>query len=238
MTKGNTHGGTRRRWRVYVSATALATLLSVGLLSAPAVAAQGPLQLGSGGSGTTAAGSTTRIKVKPVYARHGGVTPNSACGNNCYLFPDSSYTITPPGGRSGAIESYGQTNYIPYWYPFPGDNIIKMDFYNTKSTSGWWGSTPYYCNSVSDEDVWGISYFAVSWGWGGGPNGSFTFGDGQAAYQSTVYGNYFDVNHSVQHIYLTVSGGSIYSVEYDVHGNYQFGSNFYETDAYSGASVP
>jgi len=168
----------------------------------------------------------------PTAAGGGGVTPNLVmCGNACYLFPDSQRTITPPGGSSGVLESNGQTNWIEWVPPLVG-GVTKVDYYNTNSYSAWYGSSPFNCTSVKNQDVWDVDYVAVSWSYGGTPSGSTNFGSGRIGYDNTV-SNTWKVSHSIQHVYLSVTGGTIYWVDYEVHGSYQFGSSFYTTDAYS-----
>ncbi|NGM12605.1 hypothetical protein O3597_23120 [Verrucosispora sp. WMMA2044] len=151
------------------------------------------------------------------------------------IYKSASRTITPPGGKSGLLKSYGKA--LVDVYTITGCCFTKADYYNTTSYSQWGGTSPYNATSIKHRDVWDIDYFALSWSFGGSPSGTVNHGSGRISYSNTVK-NTWRVNHSVQHVYLKVSSGRVSKVKYEVHGSYGFGSNFYTTDAYSSVALP
>jgi hypothetical protein len=177
----------------------------------------------------------TKSSLAPVKQPPGAEELALSCGNACYLFPDSSRTVTPPGGSSGTLRTRGSTNYVPYYVPILG-NLSKMDFYNTNSSSAWLGSSPFNCTSVKHQDVWDVDFIGVSWSYGGAPSGTIVLGTARIGYENTV-SNTWRVSHSVQHVFLSTTG-DIYWTGYEAHGSYQFGSQFFTVDAYSSVWLP
>lgn len=151
------------------------------------------------------------------------------------IYKSASRYITPPGGSYGQLKSYG-TAYVDV-YTVVGCCFTKADYYNTSSYSQWGGTSPWNASSIKHRDVWDIDYYALSWSFGGSPSGTINHGSGRISYSNKVY-NTWKVVHSVQHVYLKVSGGHITKVKYEVHGSFQFGSYFYTTDAYSSVALP
>lgn len=151
------------------------------------------------------------------------------------IYKSSTRYITPPGGSYGQLKSYGKA-YVDV-YTVVGCCFTKADYYNTSSYSQWGGMSPWNATSIKHRDVWDIDYYAVSWSFGGSPSGTINQGSGRISYANKVY-NTWKVTHSVQHVYLKVSGGRITRVKYEVHGSFQFGSSFYTTDAYSSVALP
>lgn len=174
----------------------------------------------------------------------GGVGDNSAahCYNNLLrcqfnIHKTANRTITPPGGASGGLTSTGTAFVDAYRGTALGTTITQADYYTTTSSSYWGGSTPFNCTSVKHQDVWDIDYTALSWSYGGSPTGTASFGSGRIGYENTV-SNTWKVTHSVQHVFLRVSGGWITQIRYEAHGSFQFGSAFFTTDANSRVALP
>ncbi len=163
--------------------------------------------------------------------RPGGVVP-LACGTSCYLFPSETKTITPPGGGTSNIRTRGETNWVPYRIPVT-NAVTKIDFYNTVSSSAWFGENPFNATSVTHQDVWDVDFAGLGFGWEGGPAGSASLGNGRVGFQNTV-SNTWQVAHNVSHIRLSVAG-SIWWLGYESHGSFQFGSLFFTADGYSSA---
>ncbi|MBU2668100.1 hypothetical protein KOI35_31780 [Actinoplanes bogorensis] len=161
----------------------------------------------------------------------GGVPP---CQFN--IHKEFSRTITPGGGSSGQLRSKG-TAFVDA-YTCPGCGFRQADYYNTTSTSGWYGSSPFNANSVKHSDVWDIDYTAIGWEFSGTPAGTLNLGSGRLSYENSQSDTWY-ITHNVAHVKIGIRGwpGSINRVKYEAHGGFQFGSTYYTTDAYSSVAL-
>jgi len=182
--------------------------------------------------------SDPKVRDKGSLARPNVGTSALACGNDCYFFPYRSRTITPPGGSAASIESKGQTNYIPYVVPVI-NNLTKVDFYRTVTSSKWFGSNPYYASLVEHQTLWDINYVGVTgYSWGGG-GGSVNAGLGGGRIEiTTSRANEWKMGHDIDHVYLSVAPlGDIFWTGIEVHGRFHFGGQLFTADANSGVVI-
>lgn len=212
-----------------------------GVMAVPAEAAPKPKSdiviVNEPGVVTVTIPDRTSTVKKPVPALNEDVTtmslpcvaqPFASCQFN--LYPVASRMITPPGGSSGELRSSGSVFVDVYLTATMF--FTSADFYSTTSYSNWGGFTPYNATSVKHADVWDIDYIGGSISFGGAPSATVNLGNGKLRYENLV-SNTYRVDHSVQHVWISAGAGNIHTVKYEVHGSFQFGSNFYTTDGYA-----
>jgi len=220
------------RTLVVIGATGLVTVM-LPAFSAQAASSQNDIVIVSD-KGMTVTIPNPNKKTKDSPQRSVRPLGGAVCGigNSSCSFSLSAYEekyITPSGGSQSRILSQGTTNVVMYIVPLVA--ATKADFYNTNSLAFWGGANPFNCTSVKSTDIWDIDYVAAGWGYGGNVSVNLNFGSGRIGYENS-YGPTYQIAHYGDHVYLSVSGGTIDTVKYEAHGVFQFGGQFFDTDAY------
>jgi hypothetical protein len=176
-----------------------------------------------------------KAELGPVPSESGaGIQPNVARTVGC-LYPSATSTITPPGGSTDIIKASGSSSIVLNYTPSVA--ITGVNYNSISSKVSWLGGVPYNADSVTLVEQWDIDYVAVSWSFSASPSGSISLGSGRVQWSATVSNNW-TVSHTWNTVKETVSGGAISNAEYDVIGQFQFGSAFHSVTASSNHNTP
>lgn len=158
-------------------------------------------------------------------------TVSLSLNNNHALTPANSEVITPPGGSSGDIIATGQSFVeVPFFE-------TNANFTQNQSIVAWLGLKPFNADNVIQTDDWHVSTFGFSVTVSNPPSGSVSTSSGDVQWQTTVANNFMSTHSWDQVGFDAGLFGSIYRIQFNETGAFQFGSSFFATTGSDNAIV-